>query len=136
MKKWLTKIGRVLEELTYFVPDFFLGLTILSAFQPNIIITICLLMVYIALVLAERFYHKLRLSKEITKVTVDQVNAIIGDFEKQINDKQFITMAGLMKFAEIVDDDVNGKIDSLKTELSKGDAVIEVDKKEQRQNKR
>ncbi|MCR8994564.1 hypothetical protein [Brevibacillus laterosporus] len=139
VKKWLSKGLKILEELTYFVPDLFFGLTVLSVFQDfgqyNFIVTLCLFMVYVASVLAERFYRKLMLSKEIIEGTIDQVDEIVSDFERQINDRKFITMSGLMKFAEIIEKDMNDKIDILKEELNKGDAVIEMDKEEQRQDR-
>lgn len=127
-EKKIVLVFRLFEELTYFVPHLFLGLIVATFFvdlgQYHFIITISLAIAYVALCYGERFYHKVRMAKDMVDNIIQQINEV----ETQVNNQKFVTLNGLMKFAEIIDEEVNSKIEQLRQELNKGVAYNEMDK--------
>lgn len=138
MKKHLHKIGsnvlKVLDGITYFVPDMFLGLAISSLFYDfgkyDSLFSLLLFVSYIAVSYGERLYSRHRAIQEnIVKATTKAFKEI----EDQINEKfkERVTFDGLLVFADAIDNAIDEKLKkAFDTEL-KGEDIDEVVAKEE-----
>ena len=125
MKKVLKKIGLILEELTYFVPDIILVLAILSVFfadfgQFDVLIKVCMFAIYLALALAERMYFSVRfVNRNVKKVIDDKFDDLVG----KINEKKYASTDKVMLMLEFFEGVYDEKIINLdkkmQTELKK-----------------
>jgi hypothetical protein len=123
--EFLKNLGRkilwVLDELTYFLPDVFLVLGVISCFtNVPLIVTVMLFITYLGTSYGEYQYFKNKAIRQSVGEILDQLKAI------NESDKQFVTFDGLLIVAEVIEDTIDEKINDLRNEI-KGVANSEVD---------
>lgn len=122
------KIVWILDEFTYFLPDIFLVLAIVSIFKDlgkyDDVITILLFITYLSTSYGEYMYHKVKIARDM----VDNIifNHIKG-LENQINEKKFVTFDGLLIYSDVIENAMDEKIEELKQEIKGVAEDIEVD---------
>jgi hypothetical protein len=126
--EFLKNVGRktlwVLDEFTYFLPDVFLVLAILSLFTDvSIYVSVMLFITYLGVSYGEYQYFKNKAIRQSVGEILNQLKAI------NESDKQFVTFDGLLIFADIIEDTVNNRVEDLRNEI-KGVANSEVDSEE------
>jgi hypothetical protein len=123
--EFLKNLGRkilwVLDELTYFLPDVFLVLGVISCFtNVPLIVTVMLFITYLGTSYGEYQYFKNKAIRQSVGEILNQLKAI------NESDKQFVTFDGLLIVAEVIEDTIDDKINDLRNEI-KGVANSEVD---------
>lgn len=113
-----------LDELTYFLPDVFLVLAILSIGNVDFIVTIMLFITYLATSYGEYQYFKNKIARE----QIGKLMKNIKDVQEAMksDEQKFVTFDGLLTFADIVEGTIDDKIQELREEV-KGVANNEMD---------
>jgi hypothetical protein len=128
MEQLLRNIGKytlwILDEFTYFLPDVFLVLAVLSLTQHNPIMTVLLFITYLGVSYGEYQYFKNKVIKQSMGKVMTSIHNVQEAMKK--DEQQFISLDGLLSFADMIEEVVDEKIDNLKQEI-KGVAVNEMD---------
>jgi hypothetical protein len=103
-KEWLMKLLNFLDDLTYFIPDIFLILAVLSLVDGDLFHSILYAIVYLATSYGEYMYFKVKVARELM---IRDIVKTVDNLVKDINSKELVTLDGLLLFVNVFDERLN-----------------------------
>jgi hypothetical protein len=104
LKEWLMKLLNFLDDLTYFIPDIFLILAVLSLVDGDLFHSILYAIVYLATSYGEYMYFKVKVARELM---IRDIVKTVDNLVKDINSKELVTLDGLLLFVSAFDERLN-----------------------------
>lgn len=129
------KIRKLLDDLTFLVPDLFLVLSVASIFMNlgkyNLIITLSLIITYLSLQYGEMLYQRIYIARQMVLGLADKVE----DMHLAIK-TNYVSVDGFVVYSDVlesaIEEKIEGMFDRLRWELGE-DVANAVDQEKQRQ---